>query len=64
MTIYELDCGVTYTIIAGGIHNGRLVGPLSDHGNITGSCFSSELSKNGDGGNYQNLQHLVIWTGE
>ena len=61
MTIYELDYGVTYTIIAGGLHNGSSVGPLSDHGTIT---RSSAPSKNGDGGNCQNLQHLVIWTGE
>ena len=30
-----LECGVTYTIIAGGILNGDLVGPKSSHGNVT-----------------------------
>ena len=34
-----LQCGVTYTIIAGGTLNGDLVGPRSSHGNITtGPC--------------------------
>ena len=30
-----LECGVTYTIIAGGTLNRGLVGPRSSHGNIT-----------------------------
>ena len=30
-----LECGVTYTIIAGGTLNGDLVGPRSSHENVT-----------------------------
>ena len=35
VTLEELACGVTYTITAGGILNGHLVGPTSSHGTIT-----------------------------
>ena len=35
MTVNGLKCGETYTIIAGGIINGALVGPRSPHGNIS-----------------------------
>ena len=35
LTVNGLQCGVTYTIIAGGTLNGDLVGPRSSHGNIT-----------------------------
>ena len=35
VTINNLQCGATYTIIAGGTLNGNLVGPRSSHGNIT-----------------------------
>ena len=39
VTIYNLRCGVTYTITAGGTLNGDLVGPRSSYGNIiTGPC--------------------------
>ena len=39
VTINNLQCGVTYTIIAGGALNGDLVGPRSSHKNITtGPC--------------------------
>ena len=39
VTIDELACGVTYTIIAGGTLDGDLVGPKSSHGTITaGPC--------------------------
>ena len=36
VTVNGLECGVTYTIIAGGIlNNGDLMGPRSSHGNVT-----------------------------
>ena len=39
VTVDGLECGVTYTIIAGGILNGELVGPRSSHGTIaTNPC--------------------------
>ena len=39
VAISDLQCGVTYTIIAEGTSNGMLVGPASSHGNITtGPC--------------------------
>ena len=40
VTVNSLHCGVTYNIIAGGMHNnGTLVGPGSSYGNITtGAC--------------------------
>ena len=34
MAVNELQCGVTYTIIAGRTLYGDLVGPRSSHGNI------------------------------
>ena len=40
VTVDELDCEVTYDIIAGGTLNGDLVGPRSSHGTITsGPCL-------------------------
>ena len=51
VTINGLDCGVTYTIVAGGTYNGSLVGPMSNHGNTTGICVSSIPNRNGDRGN-------------
>ena len=39
VTIDGLACGVTYTIIAGGLLDGDLAGPRSSHGTITaGPC--------------------------
>ena len=39
VTVNGLECGVTYSIIAGEMLNGQLVGPRSSHGNIaTGTC--------------------------
>ena len=39
VTVNGLECGVTYSIIAGGTLNGDLVGPRSSHGNINmGPC--------------------------
>ena len=39
VTVNGLECGVAYTITAGGTLNGDLVGPRSSHGNITtGPC--------------------------
>ena len=39
VTISNLQCGVTYTLIAEGMSNGKFVGPASSHGNITtGPC--------------------------
>ena len=37
--ISDLQCGVTYALIAEGLSNGTFVGPASSHGNITtGPC--------------------------
>ena len=41
VTVSGLECGVTYTIIAGGLFNGNFAGPRSLQGNITESCLSS-----------------------
>ena len=42
VTVDGLECGVTYTIIAGGTLNGDLVGPESSHGTVTtGPCPSN-----------------------
>ena len=39
VTISDLQCGVTYALIAEGMSNGMFVGPASFHGNIsTGPC--------------------------
>ena len=59
VTINELDCGVTYTILAGGTYNGSLVGPLSNHGSITEICLSSIPNGNRDRGNHFGL---YTWT--
>ena len=48
VTINGLDCGTNYTILAGGTHNGDLVGPKSLLGNIMESCLSS-TPRDGDG---------------
>ena len=43
-----LECGVTYTIVAGGILNSVLIGPRSSHENITTSmCVSTTGSRKG-----------------
>ena len=56
VTVNGLECGITYTIIAGGILNGDLVGPRSSQGSITELCLSSEQgSKGGDGSSYQTI---------
>ena len=47
VTVNELECGISYTIIAGGILNGDLVGPRSSHGSINELCLSSEQGSNG-----------------
>ena len=39
VTINGLECGVTYTIIAGGTLNETLIGPRSTHGNIFQCCL-------------------------
>ena len=53
VTVNGLECGITYTIIAGGILNGDLVGPRSSHGSITELCLSSKQGSDGsDEGNY------------
>ena len=39
VTISDLQCGVTYALIAEGMLNGMFVGPASSYGNITtGPC--------------------------
>ena len=39
VAISDLQCGMTYTIIAEGVLNGMLVGPGSSHGSIAaGPC--------------------------
>ena len=45
VTVNGLECGVTYTITAGGTLNGDLVGPRSFHGTVTtGPCPSDMTS--------------------
>ena len=46
VTVNGLECGVTYTIIAGGTLNGDLVGPGSSHGNITTGRFPGDMTGN------------------
>ena len=43
VTIYGLECGVTYTITAGGTLNGSLIGPRSSHGTIAESCLVTTM---------------------
>ena len=44
--INGLQCGVTYTIIAGGTLNGDLVGPSRYHGNFpTCACPNNMMSE-------------------
>ena len=39
VAISNLQCGVTYALIAEGMSNGTFVGPASSHGDITtGPC--------------------------
>ena len=46
VTVNGLECGVTYTIIAGGTLNRDLVGPRSSHGAVTtGPCPTSRKSE-------------------
>jgi len=45
VTVNNLVCEMTYTIIAGGLLAGNLVGPRSSHGTImSGHCRTSSLS--------------------
>ena len=55
VTINGLVCGATYTIIAGGTHNGNLIGPKSEFGNINEVCLSSGPSRNEDEGKHFDL---------
>ena len=53
VTIIGLNCGATYTIIAGGTNNGDLVGPMSVYDNVTQFCLSSApRGDEEDGGNH------------
>ena len=55
VTVNGLQCGVTYTIIAGGTLNGDLVGLRSSHGNVTtGPCPEVETDDDG-----KNFFHIV-----
>ena len=38
VTVNGLECGVTYTIIAGGTLNGDLVGPRLSYGTLNQAC--------------------------
>ena len=42
VAISDLQCGVTYYLIAEGISNGMFVGPASSHGNLTAGPCPSE----------------------
>ena len=46
-----LECGVTYTIIAGGTLNGNLVGPRSSYGIVNKTCLAQGRNED-DKGNY------------
>ena len=54
VTVNGLECGTNYTIIAGGMRNGNLVGPRLFLRNINESCLSSAPKDDGgdddDGG--------------
>lgn len=52
VTIIGLNCGVTYTIMAGGTNNGDLIGPMSVHDGYTQFCLSSAPRGDEDGGNH------------
>ena len=43
VTIYGLECGVTYTTTAGGALNGSLIGPRSFHGTVAESCLVTTM---------------------
>ena len=47
VTVNGLECGTSYTIIAGGMRNGDLVGPRLFLRNINESCFSSAPTDDG-----------------
>ena len=51
VTVDGLECGVIYTIIAGGTRNGDLVGPRSSHGIIKQSC-PPDSDSDSNSGNY------------
>ena len=69
VTVDGLECGVIYTIIAGGILNHDLVGPESSHGIINDSCISFPQGRNKDDGGKLKpcmlalgpLRYLRIW---
>ena len=45
VTVFNLQCNVSYDIIAEGKLNGKLVGPRSSHGNVDpGPCPTSKYS--------------------
>ena len=47
--VNELECGVRYTIVAGGTLNGDLVGPRSSYGAIAIPACLGEQSDEGEG---------------
>ena len=48
VAVKELECGVTYTIVAGGTLNGDLVGPRLSHGDVViHACPVVEQKKSG-----------------
>ena len=49
--VSTLECGATYTIIAGGTLNGNLVGPRSSYETISKPCLPQGRNKD-DEGNY------------
>ena len=51
VTVNGLACGVTYTITAGGILNGDLVGPRSSLGNITTAPCALASTQSGKNNN-------------
>ena len=44
-----LECGVTYTIIAGGTLNGNLVGPRSSYGIVNKTCLTQRRNEDNEG---------------
>ena len=51
-----LECGITYTIIAGGALNGNIIGPSRSHGNFPICACSINMI-----GEFSVCTYLAIW---
>ena len=57
VTVSGLECGVVYTITAGGTLNETLVGPRSSHGNVKVPCVSLQTQERGGDGDGDGGSH-------